>query len=47
MMQVFDPASLFLHDGSTLGGNAGSCVIDLNPNRGIGLHFGGRYREGN
>jgi V8-like Glu-specific endopeptidase len=32
-----------MHDCSKLGGNSGSCVIDLETNQVIGLHFGGRY----
>jgi len=35
------------HDCSSLGGNSGSCVIDLEQNVAIGLHFGGRYLESN
>jgi hypothetical protein len=38
---------LFIHDCSTLGGNSGSCVIDLGTHQVLGLHFGGRYLEGN
>ncbi len=38
---------IFMHDCSTLGGNSGSCVIDLETNQVIGLHFGGRYLQGN
>ena len=34
-------------DSSTLGGNSGSCVIDLEMNQVVGLHFGGLYREAN
>jgi V8-like Glu-specific endopeptidase len=37
----------FEHDCSTLGGNSGSCVIDLESHRVIGLHFSGRYLEAN
>lgn len=37
----------FSHDCSTLGGNSGSCVVDLETHRVIGLHFGGGYRETN
>ena len=44
---VFEQQSLFHHDCSTLGGNSGSCVIDLETNKVIGLHFGGRYLEAN
>jgi V8-like Glu-specific endopeptidase len=34
-----------LHDCSTLGGNSGSCIIDLETNKVIGLHFDGEYLE--
>jgi hypothetical protein len=45
--QVLDSQSLFIHDCSTLGGNSGSCVVDLESNHVVGLHFGGRYLQGN
>lgn len=35
------------HDCSTLGGNSGSCVIDLSTNSVIGLHFEGEYLKSN
>lgn len=35
------------HDCSTLGGNSGSCLLDLETSTVIGLHFGGRYLQGN
>lgn len=35
------------HDCSTLGGNSGSAVVDLDTGAVIALHFGGRYREQN
>lgn len=35
------------HDCSTLGGNSGSPVIDLETHRVLGLHFGGRFLETN
>ena len=38
---------VFKHDCSTLGGNSGSCVVDLETHQVLGLHFGGRYLEGN
>jgi hypothetical protein len=37
----------FFHDCSTLGGNSGSPVIDLETHRVLGLHFGGRFLEKN
>jgi S1-C subfamily serine protease len=38
---------VFGHDCSTLGGNSGSCVIDLETGHVIGLHFGGTATTGN
>jgi hypothetical protein len=35
------------HDCSTLGGNSGSPVVDLETHQVLGLHFGGRYGVGN
>ncbi|MCX4984778.1 serine protease [Streptomyces sp. NBC_00572] len=44
----FTPGGLVLkHDCSTLGGNSGSPVFDLDDHRVLGLHFGGRYGTGN
>lgn len=37
----------FKHDSSTLGGNSGSCVVDLESGKVLGLHFAGRYRRYN
>lgn len=37
----------FVHDCSTLGGNSGSPVFDLQTHQVVGLHFGGRYLSGN
>ena len=37
----------FVHDCSTLGGNSGSPVFDLETHEVVGLHFGGRYLSGN
>lgn len=47
IQSVPEAQGLLLHDCSTLGGNSGSCVIDLETNQVIGLHFGGRYLKGN
>jgi V8-like Glu-specific endopeptidase len=41
------PGKDFSHDASTLGGNSGSCVIDLDGGKVLGLHFSGRYRRSN
>jgi V8-like Glu-specific endopeptidase len=35
------------HDCSTLGGNSGSCVIDIETDQVVGLHFGGRFMDVN
>jgi Trypsin-like peptidase domain len=35
------------HDASTLGGNSGSCVVDLETNQLIGLHNAGLYTKYN
>jgi hypothetical protein len=42
-----DGADRFIHDCSTLGGNSGSPVFDLETHGVVGLHFGGRYLSGN
>lgn len=38
---------LLTHDCSTLGGNSGSAVVDLDTHQVVGLHFGGKYLTGN
>jgi endonuclease G len=35
--------SALRHNCSTLGGNSGSALVDLNTGQVLGLHFGGRY----
>jgi V8-like Glu-specific endopeptidase len=47
LMQVDTERRTFTHDCSTLGGNSGSCVVDLKTGLVIGLHFGGSYRRAN
>jgi hypothetical protein len=47
IIESLDTQSLFTHDCSTLGGNSGSCVVDLESHQVIGLHFGGRYLQAN
>jgi len=42
-----DGQDVFIHDCSTLGGNSGSPVFDLETHAVVGLHFGGRYLVGN
>jgi glutamyl endopeptidase len=44
---TFDAYGVFSHDCSTLGGNSGSCIIDLKTDRTIGLHYKGKYRQAN
>jgi len=38
---------LVLHDCSTLGGNSGSVVLDLDSGEAIALHFSGRFLDAN
>jgi hypothetical protein len=38
---------VMFHDASTLGGNSGGCVVDLESNHVIGLHIGGEYMHYN
>jgi len=44
---TLDDGVRFAHDCSTLGGNSGSCVIDLNTELVVGLHFRGSYLKAN
>jgi|GEM_PF-1059149 len=41
------PVDALLHDASTLGGNSGSAVIDLETQQVIALHFAGSYLVAN
>jgi len=48
VMQVMAEGGLkVLHDCSTLGGNSGSCLVDLATNQVIGLHYAGYHRRAN
>jgi V8-like Glu-specific endopeptidase len=47
LMAVDAAVPILRHDCSTLGGNSGSCVVDLETHKVVGLHFGGRYRDAN
>ncbi len=47
VMRIVPESCLVEHDCSTLGGNSGSCVIDLQTHKVVGLHFGGRYGQAN
>ncbi len=44
---VDEPGRQIVHDCSTLGGNSGSCVIDLASGTVVGLHRKGLYLQGN
>lgn len=46
-MRYLTGNNLFTHDCSTMGGNSGSPVMDLDSHRIIGLHFGGSYQKFN
>jgi endonuclease G, mitochondrial len=37
----------FTHDATSLGGNSGSVVLDVESGMAVGLHFGGRYLRAN
>jgi len=45
VMRYLAGQQIFTHDCSTLGGNSGSPVVDLDSHGIIGLHFGGRYQQ--
>jgi hypothetical protein len=47
LRQFHANSNIVEHDCSTLGGNSGSCVVDLDTNRVVGLHFGGRFQQAN
>ena len=38
---------IFAHDATTLGGNSGSAVLDLQTGAAVGLHFSGHYMVAN
>lgn len=47
VLGFLEEEAVLLHDSSTLGGNSGSCVVDLHTHQVIGLHFRGEYLECN
>jgi len=47
VMSVLSDKGTVLHDCSTLGGNSGSPVVDLETNRVVGLHYAGFHRHAN
>ncbi len=44
---TFVEPTRLLHNCTTLGGNSGSCVIDLTSGEAVGLHFSGRFMATN
>ena len=42
-----EPERAYTHDCSTLGGNSGSCLVDLDTGVVVGIHFGGRFGQAN
>jgi endonuclease G len=47
ILQIAEERGLLTHDGTTLGGNSGSVVLDMASGEAIGLHFGGREEAAN
>lgn len=47
IIALFADRSILTHDCSTLSGNSGSCLVDLETNKVIGLHYKGRYLQAN
>lgn len=47
IMPYEDGAWYLLHDATTLGGNSGSVMIDLETGQAIGMHFKGDFRRAN
>jgi V8-like Glu-specific endopeptidase len=41
VMGLLEGDPILLHDCTTLGGNSGSCILDMVTQRVVGLHFGG------
>ena len=47
IMDANAAALAFTHNATTLGGNSGSSIIDLETGAAVGLHFGGRQGQAN
>lgn len=47
IMQLLQPQSVLQHDCSTLGGNSGSVVLDLETQQVLGLHYSGFFGQFN
>jgi len=43
----WENTNVFTHDASTLPGSSGSCIVDFENRRVVGLHFGGGYAKRN
>jgi endonuclease G len=46
-VRAVSPGGFFTHDCTTLGGNSGSCVLDVATGEAVGLHFAGEYEGAN
>jgi endonuclease G len=46
LREDFHP-TIFTHDATTLGGNSGSCVLDITTGQVAGLHFQGVFHDAN
>jgi V8-like Glu-specific endopeptidase len=47
LLGILEDEKEFAHDCSTLGGNSGSCVVDFESSRVVGLHYRGTYLQSN
>jgi endonuclease G len=47
VMRNLAERGLLTHDSTTLGGNSGSVVLDMDSGEAVGLHFGGREESAN
>jgi len=47
LLGVFDDEMMLAHDCSTLGGNSGSCIVNLDDGLVVGLHYRGTYLDSN
>lgn len=47
IMEPSAEPNVFTHDCSTLGGNSGSLVLDVESGEAVGLHFAGQFKQAN
>lgn len=47
VMTVDHDAWFFEHDATTLGGNSGSVILDMQTGKALGLHYAGAHRKAN